>query len=232
MSDPSTPQQYFNYLNGKWRYGDTLYYGGNGFQGSIIVTSIPTRYSFPGNSDPLHYGTNGVEPGFVWIEETSYNPPGDRRILGSFGSTPLKAGEKLEYHFAYLAGKRIPGFGQSQVDLFAKAKHVKNAFNSNLTSCGQTFNNLTQEDLNPVAPMDTKNLIKLYPNPSSDKINIEIPQNTNFQVEIIDISGKSLFKKELTVGLNEIDVKNFKGGIYFVKFISGNSNETIKFIKN
>jgi hypothetical protein len=232
QSDPITSEQYFNYLNGKWRFGDTLYYGGTGFQGSNGVTSIPTRYSFSGNSDPLHYGTNGIDPGFEWSEESNNNPPGDRRILGSFGSTPMQAGEKLEYHFAYLAGKRVPGFGQSQLDLFAKARHVKNAFNSNLTSCGQTFDNLTQEEITSVAKIDTKNLIKLYPNPSSDKINIVIPQNTDFQIEIIDISGKSLFKEQLVSGINEIDVKDFKRGIYFVKFISGNSIETIKFIKN
>lgn len=231
-SDPTTSEQYFNYLNGKWRFGETLYYGGTGFQGSTSVTTIPAKYMYPGNSDPLHYGTNGIDPSFEWSEESINNPPGDRRILGSFGSTPLNAGEKLEYHFAYLAGKRVPGFGQSQQDLFAKAKHVKNAFNSNLTSCGQTFDNLTQEEITSVTKIDTKNLIKLYPNPSSDKINIIVPQNTDFQIEIIDISGKSLFKEQLVLGINEIDVKDFKSGIYFVKFISGNSIETIKFIKN
>lgn len=233
MADPASMEEHFNYLNGKWRFGDTLFFGGNGFPGSSGSTTIPAKYIYPGESDPLHYGTNGLDPGFAWDEQQNGNMSGDRRILGSFGSTPLNAGDKLEYHFALLAGKRVPGWGVSQIDLFAKAAHAKNAFNSNLTSCGQTFDNLTEDQITFVSQKMKSSFIKLYPNPTHGELNIRIPQNTGeFLIEISDINGKVFVQTSLNKEVNTLDVTELQNGLYFVKISGKDFVETQKFIKN
>lgn len=232
QSDPSSAQQIFNYLNGKWRFGADLVYGGTGYPGSANATTLLNRYSFPGDTDPMHYGTYGIDPGFLWDEQSSNNPAGDRRMVGSFGVTPLAASEKVEYHFAYLAGKRVPGWGQSQIDLFAKADHVQRAFHNNETSCGQTFGNLTSNEIISVTEQKKTVGMKLYPNPVNEQLTISVGQKGQFEFEISDINGKTILQGSLQKENTVLDVSGLEKGIYFVKVSSTKGIETLKFVKN
>ncbi|MEI7594725.1 MAG: T9SS type A sorting domain-containing protein [Bacteroidota bacterium] len=57
----------------------------------------------------------------------------------------------------------------------------------------------------------------LYPNPASDILNIEVPENSSFQM--LDINGK-LVVAETAIMANQkqsIDVNNLTNGIYFIK---------------
>jgi hypothetical protein len=69
-------------------------------------------------------------------------------------------------------------------------------------------------------------LIKFYPNPATDILYLEIPDNSveGFEVELINLAGQVIFSQS---GYTEqIDVSNLKSGIYFVKVKSEN-NEII-----
>ena len=93
VSDPTTAGQYYNYMNGKWRFGDKTMFGGSGFPGANKVTSIPADYMFPGDSDTLNWSTAGVDPSKKdWSEITENNPKGDRRFVQSAGPFTLKPG--------------------------------------------------------------------------------------------------------------------------------------------
>ena len=46
---------------------------------------------FPGDTDPLGWGTDGI-PQAPWTEQTSNNPPNDRRFVQSAGPFILKPG--------------------------------------------------------------------------------------------------------------------------------------------
>lgn len=75
---------------------------------------------------------------------------------------------------------------------------------------------------------------KLYPNPSSDKMNITIPNGFNqFNYRILDMTGKTLVEgREIGIKNNlEIEIKDFKAGIYI--FELNDSRQLIKkrFIK-
>ena len=98
QKDPTTTVQFYNYMRGLWRYGDQLYYGGPGFSGFQYATSIETNYMFPGDSDSLHWATDGTDPGFNWSEfepgglGTTPTPAGDRRFVQSAGPFTLRPG--------------------------------------------------------------------------------------------------------------------------------------------
>ena len=233
QSDPNTPAQVYNYLGGKWRFGDEKVYGGTGFPGSAGATSITARYYFPGDSDPLNYGTAGVEPGFAWDELTNNNPSGDRRAIASFGMVPLASGEKMEYHFAYLAAKRIPGPNLAQEDLFARTAHVQHAFNANLTACGQNFENLDQEEVTGIKAQEKASLVLVYPNPVTDELRIDLSALTqNCQLEVLDIQGKSVLSREMKPGLNSLDLSACQKGMYFLKISSPEVRELVRLVKN
>jgi hypothetical protein len=74
-------------------------------------------------------------------------------------------------------------------------------------------------------------ITKIYPNPTRDYINIEIPeQQKNINTQIYTIDGKLL--NENTIENHEqINVSNLKEGIYIIKATTNNHTYTGKFIK-
>ncbi len=86
-------------------------------------------------------------------------------------------------------------------------------------------NNLFIDDIEisgtetPVAIIKTENsdILKIYPNPTNDFINIEIAGKGN--IEIININGQVLYSKEYNKP-QQIDISDYPKGIYFVKFKS------------
>lgn len=117
MTDPSTGAQYYNYLSGKWRFGETMYYGGNGF----AQAGIPTTYAFPDDSDILDWGTNGVSTGAPWSEVSESNPVGDRRFVQSAGPFTLRPGaiNNITVGIVFARG--------SEGDLFSSVRALKRA---------------------------------------------------------------------------------------------------------
>jgi hypothetical protein len=77
--DPRKPEDYWGYLNGKWRDGTSITYGGNGKGGADTAS-----FMFPGNTDPAG------RP--AWTERNSQTEPGDRRFLQTAGPFSLESG--------------------------------------------------------------------------------------------------------------------------------------------
>ncbi|MBU8893785.1 MAG: choice-of-anchor D domain-containing protein [Bacteroidales bacterium] len=75
-------------------------------------------------------------------------------------------------------------------------------------------------------PLITKRSV--YPNPAVDKIYLKGFQNNN-TIKIYNAIGALVLEKNLEDNLLEIDISEFRSGIYFIK--SSNIKETIKFIK-
>lgn len=99
--NPSLAIHYYNYMRGIWQNGQRMRHGGDGLN-ATGVEDIPTAFMFPGDSDPLHWGT--TENGVTEIPDngnwTEGNPgagaspiaPGDRRFLQSAGPFTLRPG--------------------------------------------------------------------------------------------------------------------------------------------
>jgi len=90
--DPSNATDYYNMLQGIWKDNTPMTFGGFGYD-PTNSNAIPSNYMFPGDTDPLNWGTDGVAPpaGQVpWTEVSAGNPSGDRRFVQSSG--PFKLG--------------------------------------------------------------------------------------------------------------------------------------------
>jgi hypothetical protein len=92
QTDPVAAGDYYNYLKGYWKDGSKFIYGGSGHVSDAAADpNTPCDFMFPGDTDPLGWGTNGV-PQEPWTEQTSNNPPNDRRFVQSAGPFVLKPG--------------------------------------------------------------------------------------------------------------------------------------------
>lgn len=185
QSDPSSAAQFYNYMQGLWRFGDQSYYGGTGFSPSSGVTTIESGYMFPADSDTLNWGTQGVDPGFDWSEFDpqgnggASNPAGDRRFVQSAGPFTLRPGAVNNITVGIVFARSNEG------DIFASVDALKRAD----TKAQALFDNCFRILEPPHAPVLTiqelnNELILMLDNPSQsnnkgenyieeDKINID-----------------------------------------------------------
>ena len=92
QTDPINASDYYNYLRGYWKDGSKFYYGGSGHLSDAEANpGVPCDFMFPGDTDPLGWGTGG-NPQAPWTEQTANNPPNDRRFVQSAGPFILKPG--------------------------------------------------------------------------------------------------------------------------------------------
>jgi len=74
-----------------------------------------------------------------------------------------------------------------------------------------------------------KKQIGFYPNPVTDgSLNINAPVNSEKQIEIFDLVGKSVLNQNTSS--NKIDVKKLNSGVYILKVVADNKTTTSKLI--
>lgn len=72
--------------------------------------------------------------------------------------------------------------------------------------------------------------LKFYPNPSKAVFAIDSYENVN--VEIFDLLGKLILKREIISGYNTLDLSGFQDGFYFAKVLNTNGKiDTYKLVK-
>lgn len=72
--------------------------------------------------------------------------------------------------------------------------------------------------------------VKIYPNPTSDKLNISLEKAKFEKFRIYSITGEKVLE-EINIG-NEIDVSSLSKGMYFLEIITSEGINIQKFIKN
>ncbi|MGB1270071.1 MAG: T9SS type A sorting domain-containing protein [Flavobacteriaceae bacterium] len=74
-------------------------------------------------------------------------------------------------------------------------------------------------------------IFSIYPNPSSDVLNLKLPNNSsNAIVEIFDVTGKNVYKSKATKQTS-VNVINWKTGLYFVQVSFDDYKVTKRFVK-
>jgi hypothetical protein len=104
---------------------------------------------------------------------------------------------------------------------------------------GDTIINFTHNinftDIGIPTTIETLNKLvtKMYPNPASNKVTIELTGNLNdFSVSIFDISGKNYgTKKYLFTDKIELDISELNQGMFFIQLTENNSTQTFKLLK-
>ncbi|HET6227421.1 MAG TPA: T9SS type A sorting domain-containing protein [Bacteroidia bacterium] len=91
----------------------------------------------------------------------------------------------------------------------------------------------------PVAnPGEDEYKIQIYPNPTSDLLNISFnsESQSNVTIEIIDMTGKKVFSEisvvQIGSNVRSVFTNRFKSGIYFVKIQSVKGETVERFVKN
>lgn len=119
--NPSRPEHYWNYLNGRWKDGLNITYGGNGRGGTDTAS-----FMFPGKTDPAGRAD--------WTERIAGNTPGDRRFLQTAGPFSLLPGSRNQVTVAVVWARATTGGATGSFNLLKEASDkafvlFKNNFN-------------------------------------------------------------------------------------------------------
>lgn len=142
--DPNSATDYYGYLKGIWKNGIPMQYGGNG---QTTGSGVPSRYMYPGDSDPLGWSTYPAPLPFAgpWSEISEDNPPEDRRFVQSAGPFTLKPGAVNNITVGVVVGQ------SSDSDLEAPIRALRQAD----TKAQVLFNECFKLLEPPVAPILT-----------------------------------------------------------------------------
>jgi alpha-amylase len=95
------------------------------------------------------------------------------------------------------------------------------------TPTGAKYNATVDETcITTIIDQNETNKFSIYPNPVIDKLFISQKMDSQNNIEILDITGKTIVNLKLMNG-NSVDVSNLNSGIYFIKI----GNQIGKFVK-
>jgi hypothetical protein len=243
IGNPVTANHYYNYLRGIWKDGSPLVYGGTGYQTSA-PGGTPCNFMFPGDTDPLNIGTNGVPQQWQWTERQplptgNANEPSDRRFLQSAGAFTLQPGA-VNYITTGVVWARTSSGGPDQSVKLLKLADVKaqNLFES----CFQVSNGpdapvvkIRELDreliLSLENPFSSNNFRELYTEkdiniPSSPDAIFKFEGYKIFQVKDASVSVTELENADRARLIVQCDIKNGIAQIVNSVF-DGNLNDCV-----
>jgi hypothetical protein len=83
-----------------------------------------------------------------------------------------------------------------------------------------------------VPNINSESSIKIYPNPSKDKLNLAFAQAGQHQITLTDVNGNMRLTHTTTTQNTTLDISSLASGIYFVTVTSADgSSEVQKWVK-
>lgn len=76
------------------------------------------------------------------------------------------------------------------------------------------------------------NDLKVYPNPSSSDITVELKKDGIYKIELIDVTGKVVLVKSTEEEKLNLNINFLSNGVYYLKAKSQNTMNVVKIIKN
>ena len=79
--------------------------------------------------------------------------------------------------------------------------------------------------------IESTQLIKVFPNPAVDKLYIDCSEVQNVKMQIFNVIGEFIMKREFNSNMNEINISSLPKGIYIIQIIGDNIAMQSKLIK-
>lgn len=233
LSLPEYPPEYYHLLTGKWPDGQPFFYGGSGHPSSEAVGPA-CRFLYPGDSDPMNWGTGCGFPnagynqdGKYWTEEEAGFNPDYRRGLGVTGPFTFNPGDVQEIEMAYQVARGDDGAWSSVVRL----KEYADSLRSMVAGGSIVFPN---NELGLAEPEERNTKIHIYPNPVSTLVHFVFPHPSPQQIhyDIFDVLGHRKGSGILPGARSAtLSVADLPRGLYIVMIRTGRSSYIGKFIK-
>ncbi len=222
--DPIIDEHFYNFMNSTWKNGQHILWGGNGVSG-VGVTNQEANYMFP--SYPWQTEGN------IWNEQSSGNPSGDRRMMGSGEEIFLGKGEEFCFDIAYVMARDTNAVAEPQLAslqlLQSYIPVVQQFYNDQHFDCYKST-------IEPTGDNGTSgdDWFQVYPNPGGDMIAVAVPYDgLEYRLVIYDAIGQ-LVKDLVITGdkpFQTIDTRGMANAMYMIALIKNDKLLTRKWLK-
>ena len=117
-------------------------------------------------------------------------------------------------------------YTDSDLDNGSYSYCVKAVYGTDVTDCS----NSESVNINYTGITNNSAKIKIFPNPASDYIKISLSQTQKYELQVIDVCGKTLINKTGTDNKLTVNVSKFAKGIYIINVTVDNTTVTKKII--
>lgn len=214
--NPQAADDYYEYLQSKWKDGTQLTVGGNGYGGTT-----PTNFMYPGDAGWCGGGVSG------WTEVSEGNQPFDRRMLQSFGPFSLDRGESVSLDYVLIWARAFFNDNLGAVcELQTAADSIQSWYSGQDHGC---FNVITER------PKPRAEVVgfDLFPNPSAGNValELEVAYQNDVQIGIYDQFGRKVGMQNLPGGVTKLNLEtaDLPNGVYVVQ-IEGNTPQARKLV--
>jgi hypothetical protein len=220
--DPKYANEFYNSMQSIWIDTTHLFYGGQGHSG-FGGYGPDCRFAFPGKSDSLNWGPGCQVPNgpVDWTEYNSAIPPSDIRGIGGMGPFTFHPGDVQEVDLALIFARDYTGedtVEPSVVKLDQMIDIVRNSYSTGVLPNGGSFFGID----NHSAISD--NVLKIYPNPAKETVNLLFNRTVNDQVDIRILNTSGIVVNSLSLHpsgrIVSINVKGLPAGIYFINVMT------------
>ena len=197
---PNTPQEYYNYLTGKWRNGAPFSQGGNAFNPGAPFY-------------PFAFDGSDID-GTPWTECNVGTNPSDRRMLMSFGPVDLMPGERRRLAFAVVTmlNQEYPC---PDLSLIVEESDAAEAFY--FEQCGEMV------PVNVSSPLINEDNVLVAPNPFTSQTSLSLKRTSSMikEVRLYTMQGQLIRSYEdINQNSFRIDRADLTNGFYLYQLIS------------
>ncbi len=206
---PSTSDQLYNNLAGKFNDGTPITVGAIGQSGTV-----ETKYFYNGDiNDPSQ-----------WSEVSVGNVGHDSRALGNIGPFNFAPNQKISLDVAMIYTRGINKTNLQNVDLLLQhSDYIQDIYDGIITPACMTIG------LNEITTPEVG--FNIYPNPTNGDINIKSNiEFHNADYKVYSMIGQFVSKGVLKNNTETISVRNLQTGIYFLSITDGSRTYSQKFV--
>jgi aminopeptidase N len=188
-----------NYIK-KDEQNKMIYQYNNGiYIGIKLLSQGGEKINYSGITDAVDAFSENKKFDFIagTLNQFQSEKKADWSSLLSNGPYKLPAGDSMNISFAVIGGT-------SEQNLKSNGEYAQNFYNTHLVNTKET------------EPEGTEYTV--YPNPASDHINISLENNSECQIELTDVLGKTIKHLSCNAQTKEImiNIADLKPGIYFI----------------
>ena len=212
---PYSVQHWMNFMNSKWKDGQSIKYGGDGYQSSG-ASNLTTNYMYTGNPVAQTGWTEAMPGG-----GQASNPPGDRRLFGSMPYFSLQPNLRKTIEIAVGYGRtsdtsQIIGKNIAEMtNVLNQARaHWDTISTPTLTFATNDTSNTTTSIQNTIA--NQSNLFIVFPVPSSGKLNVETEENMVL-IEVYDMKASQILSLSVNQKQTHISLAGYQNGFYLIR---------------
>jgi hypothetical protein len=203
--EPEDPLEFYRQLTGYWPDGTPLSEGGLGYHPNLPnLTSQPIAYP---NRPTL---VNG------WSELNDANPPANRKVIASIGPVTMLPGAINEVSFA-ISFIREASFSSSLDAIEDYRRWQAQTLGYDLYDPTNLTDSLCFSLWLQSSTHDDLGNINLYPNPASQVLHWDIPENTPVvRAFVLNAAGQMVYHSRQPA-LEHLDIAQLDNGVYFLR---------------